>query len=561
MTREPQRSDVTGLPEAAQAFIRQVTRKMGYRKKARAEVRAELVAHFEDELRACQDAESRERKARELVEEFGDAGLLAVLCRRAKKRCRPLWRKAVVRGLQAAGIIVLYIVLCSARLSVGTPSIKVDYLPWLSDRVQAGRDPALNAKPLIDQAVKALAYDESLKDALSDSLHWPGDMNEPQRRVVAGLVVGWSEAFEKLRLSMERPYYWVRYEQAFQESLAEEYDSAERERLAAEPPDTAWALACGVNVFLPDYRTAAQAFSRSVLWKAYQGDISGALDDATVLVDFGAHLEGQGTLMEQLVGIAIEALANRVVFMILDRCDVAAADLADCQRKLERLYDRQASILDVTGEKAVFYAFIQKGFTDDGDGNGRVLREGVPLVVQDWRDGVTQFLLFDYPDRREVMRRIDAFYGETQLLLQQEPWRAGREGATEGLARVADESVLLRILAGSYERLGNLLWRQETGRRGLIATLAIVRYQKDKGACPDDLDRLVAEGYLSETPIDPYSGRLLRYRKTADGFGLYSWGENLTDDAGRMGTGKDGQPRMWANNGDWVFWPIPKTEQ
>ncbi|MBN1593516.1 MAG: hypothetical protein JW941_09780, partial [Candidatus Coatesbacteria bacterium] len=77
MARERQRSDSAGLPEEAQAFIRRVIRKMRYRKKVRADVQAELVAHFEDELRDCRDAQEREKKARQLVDEFGDARLLA----------------------------------------------------------------------------------------------------------------------------------------------------------------------------------------------------------------------------------------------------------------------------------------------------------------------------------------------------------------------------------------------------------------------------------------------------------------------------------------------------
>ena len=74
------------LPVCATEFIRQVVRAMGYHRKAREEVEAELTAHFEDELRGCTAAQDREQLARCLVEEFGDARLLAVLCRRSKKR-------------------------------------------------------------------------------------------------------------------------------------------------------------------------------------------------------------------------------------------------------------------------------------------------------------------------------------------------------------------------------------------------------------------------------------------------------------------------------------------
>ena len=39
--------------------------------------------------------------------------------------------------------------------------------------------------------------------------------------------------------------------------------------------------------------------------------------------------------------------------------------------------------------------------------------------------------------------------------------------------------------------------------------------------------------YLSQVPIDPYSGRPLIYRRTAEGYLLYSVGSNRVDDGGQ----------------------------
>src|SRR4030043_208410 len=97
--------EIKNLPCCACEFIETVVKKMRYRKKVRRDVQAELEAHFEDELKDCK---TDEQKARQLISEFGDVKLLAVLLRRAKKRCRPLWRKAVVRSFQAVGIVSLY---------------------------------------------------------------------------------------------------------------------------------------------------------------------------------------------------------------------------------------------------------------------------------------------------------------------------------------------------------------------------------------------------------------------------------------------------------------------
>ena len=73
------------LPAVAADYIRLVIKKMRYRKKVRAEVQAELIAHFEDALKDCQTAEEKEQLAKEMIADFGEAKLLAMLARRGKK--------------------------------------------------------------------------------------------------------------------------------------------------------------------------------------------------------------------------------------------------------------------------------------------------------------------------------------------------------------------------------------------------------------------------------------------------------------------------------------------
>jgi hypothetical protein len=112
MQEKPSESHRDQLPQSAIDFIRRVTKKIRYRRKVRQDVQAELAAHFEDALRDCENPQDREQKAARLIDEFGDAGFLAVLCRRAKKRCRPLWKKVAIRSAQAFGVLMDLVVCC-----------------------------------------------------------------------------------------------------------------------------------------------------------------------------------------------------------------------------------------------------------------------------------------------------------------------------------------------------------------------------------------------------------------------------------------------------------------
>ena len=88
--------------------------------------------------------------------------------------------------------------------------------------------------------------------------------------------------------------------------------------------------------------------------------------------------------------------------------------------------------------------------------------------------------------------------------------------------------------------------RCETARVGL----AVLRRRVKHGQLPKDLNALVP-AYLDRVPLDPFDGKPLRYRKDADGFVVYTLGENGKDDAGDTERREGKQPDV----GFRVRWP------
>jgi hypothetical protein len=103
MAKEDEQRQPENLPERVVEFINSIIKKIRYRRRVREEVQAELTAHFEDELHGCADEEEKQKLAQQLVSQFAQPKVLATLIRRAKKRCRPMWKKALVRSLQVLG--------------------------------------------------------------------------------------------------------------------------------------------------------------------------------------------------------------------------------------------------------------------------------------------------------------------------------------------------------------------------------------------------------------------------------------------------------------------------
>jgi hypothetical protein len=68
--------------------------------------------------------------------------------------------------------------------------------------------------------------------------------------------------------------------------------------------------------------------------------------------------------------------------------------------------------------------------------------------------------------------------------------------------------------------------------RNVPLALALAAFQRDHARYPDKLDELVP-AYLPSIPGDIFSGKLLTYRPSENGYLLYSVGRNGADDGGR----------------------------
>jgi hypothetical protein len=541
MESNPDRSPAE-LPSCAVEYIDQVVRRIRYGKRVRAEVREELRAHFEDDLRESTDPDQREARARELIEQFGDARLLAVLCRRAKKRCRPLWRKMVVRTGQGILVILAYVALCMLPLFLGRPTIRVNYVEWLNDHWRPQDKEAKNAAVYYEQAAKLyVGPPEQLKRKVETPRPDLKDYNDVELDLLAAWLDENAPALAKLRQGANTPSYWPIYDTN---------DSDLR-----DPNFTNRA-----TDMLPDYRHLVFALAHEIADEVRQDKLQEAFNDCFVLRRFGRHLEGRGLLLEQMVAIAFENVAYMRMFGVLRDAVVPPEILAHVREELLAGHDEYRCVVSFDGERAFWYDNIQRTFTDDGKGGGHALRGGFPFAAGDWRSNLLGIFVFDYPDRCEARAMVDRFFEEAQASLVIPPSEKETEPSSGGEGDIPFDNMLLSLLSPAYGRVDQQVWALKTYEAAVIVTTAILSYKNDKGQYPDRLAELVEAGYLRTLPNDPFDKGPLSYRRTNGSFLLYGWGQNLTDDGGVQGLDGQGKPRMWAGDGDWVFWPVWEPE-
>jgi len=113
------------------------------------------------------------------------------------------------------------------------------------------------------------------------------------------------------------------------------------------------------------------------------------------------------------------------------------------------------------------------------------------------------------------------------------------------------ENKLLLAYMPSLSRANELWVRERADTDALLTVIALLRYKREHGQCPQTLQKLVEIGFLNAIPQDPFGPGPLTYINRRDDFTLYSWGSDMDDDGGAMGV------RIWdIDGGDAVFWPV-----
>ncbi|MFB0555180.1 MAG: hypothetical protein ACETWQ_17870 [Phycisphaerae bacterium] len=608
MEKENGKSDSLNLPASTVEFIRRVLKKMGYRRKVRQDVQAELTAHFEDEFKDCKTDEEKEQKAQQLITDFGDLKLLAILLRRAKKRCRPLWRTVVARTFQALGVLILCFILYILWFLSGKPVITTNYVAELNSMVRPVADESLNAAPLYLKAVdlkKELSDDFLLffaknHQAIVDEKNQlqvkelAGEINEllsnrklwnyqEKRQDIQGEV---SRIFSQFagkkynKLKVEQKKFAEEWVQEHNDALELVIEGSQRPyfwrtyKSGAENPTEV------IGVLMPnlsDFRRLAFSLRLRIWLNAEQGHFEDAFNDVKSFYRFGQHLRGDKILIEQLVGIAIEALAVRTIQDIVGEYDIDSTILADLQNSFEQIVAGENFVPSLEAEKLCAYDEIQRCFTEGRFGGGHLylsrlgsFSEGHPFGLdeifvgaifspQQWPRAAK--VLFAHPDKKQTREMADSYYDFWTKVYHKTPGQIRAEGIDpeKQAMEIIEGNILLQILAPALSRINEIAHRNKTEVYATFTILALLRYEKDKGSYANDLQQLITAGYLKQLPIDSYSDKPLVYRKTDDDFILYSVGPNFTDEGGQYSRDSKGRIKNWRDNGDAVFWPLPKS--
>jgi len=556
MRDRPDETPGNGLPLCAEQFIANVVRKIRYRKRACDEVREELTAHFEDELRDVADPAERDQGAKRLIEEFGDAGLLAILCRRAKKRCRPLWVRAFVRTLQIVGVFLLVFVPYTIWFVRGKANPTIDYLPQLNALHRPSGPIEDNAWPYYERAMRLVVEPNGLLQQAS----WFKSLNPPEKPLSPQ---GWKAIEDWISLNSSA---WSQVESA----VAQKHCHRIYQRASGLPLWYSWD-----NPPMAKLRRLVQLGLWASRLAMEQEHIDDAVDVCLTLLLVGAHWQKNALLIDQLMAQSLSQAICREITRIVETTHLSGSQLSDLETRLLQAYRDGYPHMSFDGERLIALDLIQYCFTRGGPGGGHVvtmdyfadLHKTIGFPNTDasapfdmMASSVNAALTMMHASRDRTIVKLEQVNNRLRAIAGLSPYEQRIRGVRNWGDRVGAVEMrrywLVYHLLPAQRRASEVSFRARAEYEAVVTVVAIKRYAMEEGGYPGALEALVRAGYLAELPMDPYSDAPLVYKLTDDGFTLYSLGPDFDDDAGISGVDGEGRATMWMDGGDTVFWPV-----
>lgn len=558
-----------GLPAPIAARIDTTIRRTRLWADERADIARELIAHAADALAAG-------RTEPEVLATLGEPRPVARLIRRAAKRKRS-WpyqlRTWATRALAAGfALVLLSYAALAAVYFTGRPNIKTNYLAKLNatnalytDDQKAhpayhdiGMDWRRIAQPLRDtSAIIAVASADERPDPPVAGVDALPDLtpDHPDYDATVAAFRAFRPRLDDLAAATRLPVIGYPY------SDRSEYRAVEGVQhtwpYPLPPSDDPAQQDPLVGVLLPylgESRTLAKLLAYDARLAAEEADPDRAVAALSAAARMAAQLGREPFLIAQLVGHSIYHLAIEHTFRILHHHPglLGPDHLTDLAHALAATRD-DALRLDFTAESYWIEDFLQRAYTDDGHGNGRLTPQGVQLLHQMVSPPDDFGLNFDdFP-------ALTAAASPAQLVVA--PSRAQQLATHHAFMRrlthsmSAGPSDLAALKAWSDEVFedGNrptvtdpvrLLtpahtsavarWYQSLARADAAATvLAIEAYRATHGHLPESLDALTPR-YLPALPEDPFDpGRPIKHRPHGDTYTVYFVGADGDDDGGK----------------------------
>lgn len=325
-------------------------------------------------------------------------------------------------------------------------------------------------------------------------------------------------------------------------------------REAAMRPGCRWPTEFGQgwDTLFPQYaqmRAVVRVLDYRAVYRARRGDGAGAYADVTTALRTARHLREEPVLVGQRVRYACTSIAIASLGRVVEVTPPTPGQVAALWPLLDPAQLEGSMRLALIGERALATTFWQQARTDPRSlirltqggqdppwYTAALITMGRPLLDHNFA-----YLLDMYQKLIDLQELSGPAYHAASSKLEQQ--MSGRS-----------DLFLASMMVPSFARARDATDRTAANLAMARWVLAIARYRSLHGRYPATLAqaRALAPG---EPGMDPFTGNLPVYKRTAEGYQLYCVGVNGRDDGGLVTERDRGAPagaddRRWRRPGD-----------
>ena len=608
----------SNLPADIQTIIHQVVSKSRLMRREKFDVAEELVQHFQDGHRQGLAFES-------LTKDFGDPGSAAILIRRSKLRNRSLWVSAARMTMIAMACFSIAYLLLLWHYHSGQANPSIDYMAHFN-QTAAEADEQDKAWTLYRPVWTRYQFIEGGRGTYADMreealyvkdkdyrLARPSDDQWPQ---TVAMLKEHTELLDALREGAKRKSFGLELrsdpreysDEDFKALFPNDEKSTYKNYYEEDDPDGILGGST-IAILLPHLqkmRDAARMLHVDTRHAVDVGDSNRVVENTETVSGLANQTAETPTLVNTLVAVAVASIGLEQLeeVMINDPDFLSKAQLARLQENLQKLNIR--SWLAYKGERMFTKDTVQRCYTDDGNGDGRMTAAGMrflngPFFTAivglsgsggnasikepppiDWAKEWSRFkkyafasqalapaTVFTCASRKEVLAKAEEMYDEIEAD-QKLPFWQSRNSKIDGWKKHNDffedqhiKHLLLYKVMPATQRVQQVMSRLTARRNGVVLALAIYRYHREHKKWPATAAELIGP-YLNEVPVDILTGKPLMFKIVDDRPLIYSIGMDHDDDGGvdAQANGKsidresvNPGPRDDNFEGDWILWP------
>ena len=371
-----------------------------------------------------------------------------------------------------------------------------------------------------------------------------------------------------------------------------------------------------VSIWLPHVqvmREAAKLLQLDTRQAVVEGDVDRVILNIEATLGLANQTASNPTLVSGLAALSVYRIGGEQLEEVISQNSnfFSEAQLSRLQDKLEET-DIQ-SWLSYEADFLMLKDMVQRCYTDDGNGDGRMtaagiawlnsdffdmvvgLSNGVPankppvenamvrtykwaqqawagLVDSDFtKSAIAPTTVFTCASRKEVLSKAEKLFAEIEAD-QKLPFWESKNSKPNGWKDFDDffkqnptKHILLNALFPPTQQIRAGFDGADARKNGLLTALAMYRYHLRNDRWPETKEDLVPE-FLAKIPVDILTGKPLHFKIVNDQPLVYSVGMDYDDDGGVDLVKEDDpyqqpylhlrpSPKSDTFEGDWILWP------